>query len=227
MSLLEKLKGGLIVSCQARPDDPLFGSQFMAAFAKSAELGGAVGIRANTPEDIRAIRSAVSLPIIGIYKITSPESEVYITPSSTAAQQVAEAGAEIIAIDATPRSRASSETVTEIINNIHKKLNKLVMADIATLEEGIAAEQAGADMVSTTLSGYTPYSPQQLGPDLELVSQLVKRVKVPVVAEGRIHTPEEARAAFQRGAYAVVIGGAITRPQLITARFVNAIKRKK
>ncbi|MDI6783437.1 MAG: N-acetylmannosamine-6-phosphate 2-epimerase [bacterium] len=224
MSLVEQLRGGLIVSCQARPDEPLYGSQIMAAMAKSAALGGAVGIRANTPEDIRAIRAAVSLPLIGLYKITTPGSEVYITPSSSAAQQVAAAGADIIAIDATPRKRARGETVAEIIENIHQHLNKLVMADISTLEEGIAAEQFGADLVSTTLSGYTPYSPQIAGPDLELVGQLANRIKIPVIAEGRIHTPEELVTALSRGAYAVVIGGAITRPQLITARFVTAIK---
>jgi len=227
MSLVEQLRGGLIVSCQARPEEPLYGSQIMAAMAKAAAIGGAVGIRVNTPEDIRAIRAAVSLPLIGLYKITTPKYAVYITPSTSAAQQVAVAGADIIAIDATPRKRASGETFKEIIDYIHNHLNKLVMADISTLEEGIAAEQAGADLVSTTLSGYTPYSPQIAGPDLELVSQLVNRVKVPVIAEGRIHTPEELVTALSRGAYAVVIGGAITRPQLITARLVNAIKESQ
>ncbi|MCX7918462.1 MAG: N-acetylmannosamine-6-phosphate 2-epimerase [bacterium] len=226
MYVLEKLKGGLIVSCQARPDEPFYGSQYMALFAKSAELGGAVGIRANTPADIQAIRQTVSLPIIGLYKIQTPGFDVYITPSKQAAEQVAAAGADIIAIDATLRSRASGESVKEIIEYIHRTLNKLVMADISTLEEGVAAEQSGADMVSTTLSGYTSYSPQQDEPDLALVKQLVAHVKIPVIAEGRIHTPEELVTAFEYGAYAAVIGGAITRPHVITARFVNAIQKR-
>jgi N-acylglucosamine-6-phosphate 2-epimerase len=225
MGFIEQLKGGLIVSCQARPGEPLYDSRIMAAMAQSVISGGAVGIRANTPSDIRAIRAVTALPIIGLYKLVSPDSEVYITPTFTAAQQIAEAGADIIALDATPRKRPGNETVSDLINKIHNQLHKPVMADISIFEEGIAAEQAGADMVSTTLSGYTSYSPQQSEPDLELVRQLAKRLKIPVIAEGRIFTPEELIAAFKSGAYAVVIGSAITRPQVITERFVKAIKK--
>jgi N-acylglucosamine-6-phosphate 2-epimerase len=225
MDSVAQLKGGLIVSCQARPGEPLFDSRIMAAMAQSVIIGGAVGIRANTPSDIRAIRAVTVLPIIGLYKIVSPDSEVYITPTFTAAQQIAEAGADIIALDATPRKRPENESVSDLFNKIHTQLHKPVMADISTFEDGLAAEQSGADMVSTTLSGYTPYSPQQSGPDLELVRRLAERLKIPVVAEGRIFTPEELVLAFKSGAYAVVIGSAITRPQIITERFVKALKQ--
>jgi N-acylglucosamine-6-phosphate 2-epimerase len=197
----------------------------MAAVAQTVIIGGAVSIRANTPSDIRAIRAITAIPIIGLYKIVSPDSEVYITPTFTAAQQIAEAGADIIALDATPRKRPGNETVSDLITKIHNQLHKPVMADISTFEEGLNAEQFGADMVSTTLSGYTPYSPQQSGPDLELVRRLAARLKIPVIAEGRIFTPEELVSAFKSGAYAVVIGSAITRPQIITERFVNALKQ--
>jgi N-acylglucosamine-6-phosphate 2-epimerase len=225
MDSVEQLKGGLIVSCQARPGEPLFDSRIMAAVAQTVIIGGAVSIRANTPSDIRAIRAITAIPIIGLYKIVSPDSEVYITPTFTAAQQIAEAGADIIALDATPRKRPGNETVSDLITKIHNQLHKPVMADISTFEEGLNAEQFGADMVSTTLSGYTPYSPQQSGPDLELVRRLAARLKIPVIAEGRIFTPEELVSAFKSGAYAVVIGSAITRPQIITERFVNALKQ--
>ncbi|MFB3897737.1 MAG: N-acetylmannosamine-6-phosphate 2-epimerase [bacterium] len=224
MNSVAQLKDGLIVSCQARPGEPLYDSRIMAAFALSAINGGAVGIRANTPADIRAIRAVTTLPIIGIYKLDTPESEVYITPTFTAAQEISDAGADIIALDATPRKRPGNETVATLIDKIHTQLQKPVMADISIYEEGIAAAQSGADLVSTTLSGYTPYSPQQPGPDLDLVRRLADTLKIPVVAEGKIFTPEELVAAFDARAYAVVIGSAITRPQVITARFVNAIK---
>lgn len=226
MKIVAQLKGGLIVSCQARPGEPLYDSRIMAAFALSAINGGAVGIRANTPSDIRAIRAATTVQIIGIYKLDFPDSEVYITPTFTAAQEISEAGADIIALDATPRKRPENETVSDLITNIHTRLHKPVMADISTYEEGINAVQSGADLVSTTLSGYTPYSPQQPGPDLELVKRLADTLTVPVIAEGKIFTPEELLAAFDAGAYAVVIGSAITRPQVITQRFVNAIKNR-
>lgn len=225
-SLLEKLRGGLVVSCQALPDEPLFSSEIMARLAIAARQGGAVGIRANTPPDLREIRGAVpDLPIIGLFKVTVPGfDDVYITPRLEDAVAVAEAGADIIALDATLRPHPEG-SAADLIRAVKQQTGKLVMADIATEADALAAVEAGADVLSTTLSGYTPDSPQLEGPDLDLVRRLVARnLPIPVIAEGRIHTPEQARAALDAGAFAVVVGGAITRPQQITARFVAAIR---
>lgn len=219
--LVAQLRGGLIVSCQALPDEPLHGAEIMACMALAAYAGGAVGIRANGPEDIHAIRAMVPLPLIGIYKDGS--EGVYITPTFGHAQAVAEAGADIIAIDATQRPRPDGKPLAAMIAAIHMELDKLVMADVSTLDEGLAAEAAGADLLSTTLSGYTPYSPQQDSPDFGLIRALVVETHIPVIAEGRIRTPEQARAALDAGAFAVVVGAAITRPQSITAWFVKGM----
>ena len=220
--VLGRLRGGLVVSCQAPPGDPLRGPAFMAAMARAAVLGGAVGIRAEGPADVRAVRQAVDVPVVGLWK--QGAEGVYITPTVGHARAVAEAGAEIVAIDATGRPRPDGSTVPEVVAGLRRTHDCLVMADVSTLEEGVAAAGAGADLVSTTLSGYTPYSRQGPGPDLELVAALAAGVEVPVVAEGRITTPAEARAALEAGAWAVVVGGAITRPQLITARFVAGLE---
>lgn len=225
MSVLKELEGGLIVSCQAKEGEPFFGSKYMAAFARCAELAGAVGIRANGAQDIRAIKKAVKLPIIGINKLDLPPHEVYITPNYKSAKAVIDAGADIVALDGTPRVRPNQETFKEIVEKIHKKHKVLVMADIAILEEGILAEAEGADMVSTTLSGYTEYSPQEKKPDFKLIKDLVKKVKIPVIAEGKIWTLKETKEAMECGAYAVVIGTAITRPIQIAKRFVRVLQR--
>jgi N-acylglucosamine-6-phosphate 2-epimerase len=181
-----------------------------------------VGIRADGPADVQAVREAVDVPVIGLWK--QGAQGVYITPTVDHARAVAEAGAEIVAIDATGRPRPDRSTVPEVVAGLRRTHRCLVMADVSTVEEGAAAVTAGVDLVATTLSGYTPYSRQRPGPDLELVATLAARVEVPVVAEGRIATPQEARAALDAGAWAVVVGGAITRPQLITARFVAALR---
>lgn len=221
--LLASLQGKLIVSCQAQEGWPLRSSIIMAAMARAAELGGAAAIRANTPEDIAAIRAAASLPIIGLWKQDLPGYDVYITPTLAAARAVREAGADIIALDATLRPHPEGRSAAELIAAVKAELGVPVMADVSTLEEGFAAAQAGADLVSTTLSGYTTYSPHREGPDLTLVRELSAAIRVPVVAEGRIYTPEEARAALEQGAFAVVVGTAITRPEAITARFARAL----
>ena len=212
----------LIVSCQALPEEALFGAEIMAKMAIAAERGGARGIRANTPVDVQAIKKAVKLPVIGLYKEVLPGTPVIITPTWQHALALAEVGADMIAIDATNRPHPQ-EDVTELISKIHALTDCLVMADISTAAEGIAAEAAGADVVSTTLSGYTPYSPQQEMPDIELVQELSKSLSIPVFGEGRFHTPEQVKLALDVGATAVVVGGAITRPREITARFVKAI----
>lgn len=219
------LKRGLIVSCQALKDEPLYGSRNMALMAIAAEIGGAVGIRANTPQAIRAIKKCVKIPIIGLYKIEYPKCDVYITPTKESAKKVALASAEIIAIDATNRTRPKGLSAKELIDYIHNKLNKYVMADISTYEEGLKAEEMGADLVATTLSGYTPYSPKTDRPDLILVKKLANKLKVPVIAEGKIKNPEDAGKAIEYGAYGVVVGSAITRPQRITSWYVKAINK--
>lgn len=220
----DQVRGGLIVSCQALPHEPLYGAEIMARMALAAQLGGGVAIRANTPIDIQAIRAAVALPIIGLYKDDIPGYPVYITPTLAHAKEVAAAGADIIAIDATARARPQPGTLADFIAAIHAETNCLVLADIATLAEGIAAEAAGADLVSTTMSGYTAESAKQTGPDLALVEQLAVQLTVPLLAEGRFTTPAEVQQALALGATAVVVGGAITRPQQITRWFVDALQ---
>jgi N-acylglucosamine-6-phosphate 2-epimerase len=224
--LLEQLRGGLIVSCQAEPGEPLFGSSHMAVMAAAAALGGAVGIRANYPEDIAAIRRAVTLPIIGIYKLDLPGFEVRVTPTIESAIQVARAGADIIAIDCTSRPHPDGFHRDEHIRLIHEQTNLPVMADISTYEEGLDAQAAGADLVATTLSGYTMDSPAQDPPDFELLHRLALSLRLPVIAEGRIATPAQAAQAISLGAFAVVVGSAITRPAMITANFVKGMAHR-
>lgn len=221
--ILERLRGGLIVSCQALEGEPLHGPAFMAAMARAAEMGGAVGIRANSPEDIQAIKTVCSLPLIGLYKRTYPNSDIYITPTMREVRAVVDAGAEIVAIDATQRPRPDGLTLEELVRQIRAESEVLIVGDVSTYEEGLAAARAGVDIVSTTLSGYTPYSRQGPTADLELVARLAADLPVPVIAEGRIWTPEEARKALEAGAFAVVVGTAITRPQEIVRRFVQAL----
>ena len=220
---IEQVQNELIVSCQALPEEALFGSDIMAKMALSAQRGGAKGIRANTPVDVKAIKLAVDLPVIGLFKEVLPGYDVIITPTLKHALAIAEAGADVIAIDATDRPHPEGDT-QQMIAAIHQQTDCLVMADISTLAEGLVAQDAGADMVSSTLSGYTPYSPQQEMPDLDLVQALAQELTIPVFAEGRYHTPEQVVKALDNGAMAVVVGGAITRPHEITARYVKAIR---
>lgn len=223
---IASLRGGLIVSCQAAPTDPLFGAHHMAAMARAAQMGGAIGIRANGPDDIRAIKQAVALPVIGIIKQEYPGSDVYITPTLKEVAQVADAGAEIVAIQLTDQPRPDGLTNGALLAEIRRTYpNLLVMADVSTLAEGLAAADLSVDLVATTLSGYTSYSLQLEGPDLDLIRELAARSGRPVIAEGRIRTPAEARAALEAGAHAVVVGTAITRPQTVTGWFVSELRR--
>ena len=224
-AFVAQVRGRLIVSCQALVHEPLFGADIMARLAIAAEQGGAAGIRANTPADIRAIRAATALPIVGLYKIDVPGYDVYITPTLAAAREVAAAGADVIAIDATARPRPEFASLAAFIAAIHDATGLPVLADISTFDEGIAAQAAGADLVSTTMSGYTPYSVHHDGPDIDLVARLTATLTVALLAEGRYHAPEQVVAALAAGATSVVVGGAITRPQEITRRFVAAIER--
>ncbi|WP_245648275.1 N-acetylmannosamine-6-phosphate 2-epimerase [Paenibacillus borealis] len=223
-TILEKLHLGLIVSCQALPDEPLHGPEIMARMAAAAAEGGAVGIRANGAADVRAIKRAVSLPVIGIVKRNYPDSAVYITPTLGEIEELLDAGADIIAFDATRQSRPGNCTLEQIIDLLNAS-PAASMADISTLEEALYAESLGVGCVSTTLSGYTPYSRQQEGPNLELLELAAQRLKIPVIAEGRISQPAQVEAALGLGAYAVVVGSAITRPQLITRQFAAAARK--
>lgn len=218
------LPRGLIVSCQAYPGEPMYGANIMAAVAQAAIEGGAVGIRANTPADIAAIRAITDLPIIGLYKIHDDNSPVYITPHRAAAAAIVAAGCDIVAVDATPRPRPGGETLADLLRYIHHDLDRPVMADVSCLEDAILAEDLGADILGTTLAGYTEHGrPISSGPDLELLHTLIERSTLPVVAEGRYSFPAQVQQAFALGARAVVVGTAITRPQDITRRFVRAV----
>ncbi len=225
MVSLESIRGGLVVSCQAPEDTPLGQPEVLAALAEAAVRGGAVGIRANLPQNIRAIRRLVSVPIIGIYKQVLGGYPVYITPTFEHARAVVEAGADIVAVDATARERP--EPLPALIRRIREELRVPVMADISTLEEGIAAAEMGADVVATTMSGYTPYTEHRraLGVDVDLVAQLAGRLSVPVICEGRVSSPQDARRALEAGAWAVVVGTAITAIDRVTARFVQEMRR--
>jgi len=198
----------------------------MAAMAESAERGGAGGIRADGEADIRAIKARVRLPMIGILKRRDLGPDVWITPDLRSALAVVRAGAEIIAMDGTRRPRPDGTTFAMIVRELKREVSALVMADVSTLEEGLAAADAGADLVATTLSGYTPYSPSQRSPDLDLVEALSGRLSIPVIAEGRYSTPEDARRAIERGAHAVVVGQAITNPMTTTRRFVAELAER-
>ncbi len=223
---IEALAGSLIVSCQATPESPLNRPEIIAALAQAVNVPGCAGLRINSPEHVRAVRRVSALVILGIHKIHIPGYAVYITPTFRACRELAEAGADIIAIDATDRSRPPDDTVDRLISRIHDELGLPVMADIATLDEALSAERVGADIVATTLAGYTaelPVSPDDL-PDLSLVRALSRAVHTPVIAEGRFGTPELARAALDAGAHAVVVGTAITNPGHIASRFVAALR---
>ncbi|MFN7211086.1 MAG: N-acetylmannosamine-6-phosphate 2-epimerase [Aggregatilineales bacterium] len=220
-TFVAQVRGGLIVSCQALPDEPLHGAEIMARMAIAAQMGGARGIRANGVEDIRAIRQAVDLPVIGLYKDGS--QGVYITPTVRHAQAVMAAGAQVVAFDATRRPRPNGERVADLIAAIHAQ-GRLALADVATLEEALAAQADGADFVAPTLNGYTEETADSATPDFALISAMAAQLGVPVIAEGHINTPQQARQALECGALAVVVGSAITRPQIITANFVRHLR---
>jgi N-acylglucosamine-6-phosphate 2-epimerase len=220
-----QLKGHLIVSCQALAGEALFGAEMMSRMALAAQRGGAAAIRANSPADISAIRQVVDLPIFGLFKIRIPGFDVYITPTLEHARQVADAGADVICIDATNRPHPDGLPLKELVKCMHTMTGLPIMADISTLAEGIYAQECGFELVSTTLAGYTPYSQLIQRPDTRLVAELARRLPIPVLAEGRYQTPQQAARAIRLGAYAVVVGGAITRPTEITQRFAKAIAK--
>lgn len=221
-AMIESLRGRLIVSCQAYPGEPLQDADVMRRMAEAAVIGGAAGIRAQGLDDIRRIHEAVDVPLIGLWKVGT--EGVFITPTLEHAVAVASAGADIVAIDGTRRERPDGLTLAATIDAIHDRTTALVMADVGDLEDGLAGAAAGADLISTTLAGYTGSRPTTDGPDIGLISELAPVVDVPVLAEGRIRTAEQAQACLHAGAYAVVVGTAITHPTSITRWFAEALK---
>ncbi len=223
---ISQMKGHVIISCQALEDEPLYSPTggVMPLMAKAAYQAGARGIRANSVRDIAEIKEAVPLPIIGIIKRDYEGFGPFITASMKEVDELVEEGVDIIALDCTNRPHPGFENVVDFIKAIKKKYpQQLFMADISTFDEGVLAANAGIDFVGTTLSGYTPYSPKLEGPDFELVKNLVNTVNVPVIAEGRIGDPAELKKMLELGAFAVVVGGAITRPLQIAKRFTEVV----
>lgn len=221
------LENGLIVSCQALPDEPLYQEDggVMKLMAKAAIEAGAVGIRAQGIVDIKEIRSMTTVPLIGIIKINREGFKQYITPTMKEVDELVKLNCDIIAVDGTDQKRGDGISPTEYIKSIKEKYPELIlMADISTVDEALEAIKAGADCVGTTMSGYTDYTDQGQAPDLQLIKDIKEKTDVPIIAEGRYHYPEQAKKALELGAFCVTIGGAITRPQEITKRFVEAIK---
>ncbi|MEL4356357.1 MULTISPECIES: N-acetylmannosamine-6-phosphate 2-epimerase [unclassified Luteococcus] len=221
--VLNQLRGRLVVSCQAYPEEPMLDPRTMSQLAQAAVVGGAAGIRAKGLEDLRLIRQAVTVPIIGIVKVG--KEGVYITPTLADCLAVAATGCEIVALDGTRRPRPDGLSLAQTIAGLKEQFPQvLVMADCGSLADAHAAHEAGADILSTTLAGYSGERPKTDGPDWELVEQLVRDFPdEPVLVEGRIHTPGDAAQAIQLGAHSVVVGTAITHPTSITRWFVEAI----
>jgi N-acylglucosamine-6-phosphate 2-epimerase len=224
-AIFQSLRGRLIVSCQASAGDPLDHVDTLTRIAASVLRGGAGGLRAEGAHRIAAFRAQTDLPIIGIIKSYDKNGDVYITPDFRSARAVSNAGADIIALDCTQRRLTEPEPWPQLIPRIHSELGRPVLADVATLEDALAAQKAGADAVATTLYGYTPATSGIRTPSWPLIESLVARLKLPVVVEGHITQPEEVRKALYIGANSVVVGSAITRPETITARFVEATRK--
>ena len=226
--IIEQLLKAMIVSCQSEGGDPFNSNpMYMGLFAKAAEMGGAKAIRSEGIEKIIAIKKATKLPVIGLMKSKFSDGTVCITGTFREVEQLIEAGCDIIAIDGTFRER-DGYSGPEFIREVKQRFGCLVLADIATCEEAVACEQAGADAVSTTLNGYTPETlSDENTPNFNILKDVIEHVSVPVFAEGRYNTPSDAGRAIQLGAYGVIVGSAITRPRVITSWFVNAIDNQK
>ena len=219
---IKALKGQLIVSCQA----PLHSSFIMGRMARAAKEGGAAGIRANTKEDIKEIQEVTGLPIIGIVKRDYPDSAVYITPTMKEIEELMEVKPEIVAIDATGALRPGNVTLADFFHQIKEKYpEQKLMADCSTIEEALFADELGFDFIGTTMVGYTPQSKglKIEENDFEILRTILKKVKHPVIAEGNVNSPEKAKRVIELGSYAVVVGSSITRPQLITKGYAEAV----
>lgn len=224
---VERLRSKLIVSCQALPHEPLHSSFIMGRMALAAAEGGAAGIRANTKEDISEIRKNVNLPIIGIVKRDYEDSKVYITPTIKEVMELMEVKPEIIALDATAEKRPNGLSLDEFFMELKQRYkDQLFMADCSTVEEAIHADRLGFDFIGTTLVGYTEQSANLKieKNDFEILRNILSNVSHPVIAEGNIDTPEKAKRVIELGAFSVVVGSIITRPQLITRAFTKALE---
>lgn len=225
---IKNLKGKLIVSCQALENEPLHSDFIMGRMALAAKMGGACGIRANTVVDIKEIQKQVDLPIIGIIKKDYDDSEIYITPTMDEVDALVEAGVDIIALDATSRLRPGKKSLKEFFVEVRAKYpDKLFMADCSTEEEAIFADELGFDFIGTTMVGYTKESEglRIEENDFEILRNILAKVKHKVIAEGNINTPEKCRRVIELGAFSVVVGSIITRPQLITKEFSKALEQ--
>lgn len=225
---LEQLRGGLVVSCQAFPEEPLYSDDIMMKLAVAAELGGAAAIRANSPSIIKKIKENVKIPVFGIYKLV-PENynkmtDVIITPNIEAAKAIIDAGSDIIAVDCTLREGRTKQQIIDLVKSYKEITDIPIMGEVSTVEEGLIVKEAGCEIVSTTIAGYTPYSRHIEEPDYKLIKELNEATGLYVMAEGRISTPEQARKAFEAGAWAVTVGSAITRPHRITEHFIKEMK---
>lgn len=223
---VEALKGKLIVSCQALPHEPLHSSFIMGRMAVAAKEGGALGIRANTKEDIAEIQSQVDLPVIGIVKRDYEDSKVYITPTMKEIEELMEVKPEIIAMDATGALRPGGVTLDDFFREVKAKYpDQLFMADCSTVEEALHADELGFDFVSPTMVGYTEQSKglKIADNDFEILREILAKAKHRVIAEGNINTPEKAKRVIELGCFSVVVGSIITRPQLITKSFAEAL----
>ncbi len=223
---IENLKGRLIVSCQALPHEPLHSSFIMGRMALAAKQGGAAGIRANTKEDIKEIQAQVDLPIIGIVKRDYEGSKVYITPTMKEIDELMEVKPEIIAMDATISTRPNQKSLKSFFEEVKAKYpEQLFMADCSTVEEALYADELGFDFIGTTMVGYTEQSKGDRieENDFEILREIISKVKHKVIAEGNINTPEKAKRVIELGAFSVVVGSIITRPQLITKSFADVL----
>lgn len=224
-SLLQSLRGGLIVSCQAPAGNPMRGSDVMAMMARAAEMGGAVGTRVEGPADIAAVMAVTSIPCLGIYKVDYDDSDVRITPTLRDTEAIIDTGAQMIALDATNRPRPHGELLADSVAAIHKA-GLLAFGDCATREDLAGAIEAGCDAIGTTLAGYTAESAyDDPEPNLDLLAWFVTHSPVPVYAEGRFWNPEQVAAAFEIGAHCVVVGTAITNPMKTTSYFIEQTRK--
>ena len=216
------LRGGLIVSVQTSSTNPLHGDAHVTALARAAELGGAAAVRVDTPAQVRLVRATTELPLIGIDTRIFPDSPVQVTPTFACAKAVVEAGADILSIDGTDRPRPGGETFAETVRRIHDELGVPVIADVSTVEQGVAAREAGADAIGSAVEGYEGFGVRE--PDIELIARLAERLDCPILAERYFTTQEQARAAMEAGAHAVIVGSAIVDPTIIVRRFADTIQ---
>lgn len=225
--ILKSIKGSVVISCQALPNEPLYVEEksIMYLMARAAKMAGSPAIRTNSVRDVIAIKKETGLPVIGLIKREYEGSEVYITPTMKEVDELVDAKSDVIALDCTFSKRLNDESINDFIKSIKEKYpDVILMADISTYEEGINAYKCGVDMVGTTMNGYTPQSIKENINNLELVKKLTKEISIPVIAEGKVHYPHQVREMLDAGAYSVVVGGAITRPLEIAQRFINAAK---